>query len=137
MALIESVFRRPADDRAIPFATIAAETKLPEDEVEHLVMKALSLRLVKGSLDQVDGIARIEWVQPRVLDRAQMQALRDRLDGWCAKVAQVSEYVTSQTRKSHVHVPPAPRTPLSTPSLTHSRPCPCPCPCTAELFIAA
>jgi 26S proteasome regulatory subunit N9 len=41
MALIESVFRRDAYDRTLPFATIATETHLPLDEVEHLLMKAL------------------------------------------------------------------------------------------------
>lgn len=41
MALIESVFRRAADDRTLTFETIAIETRLPADEVEHLVMKAL------------------------------------------------------------------------------------------------
>lgn len=42
MALIESVFKRPTSDRVLPFSIIAKETKLPSDEVEHLVMKALS-----------------------------------------------------------------------------------------------
>jgi 26S proteasome regulatory subunit N9 len=41
MALIESVFRRPANDRTMSFQTIGEETRLPVDEVEHLVMKAL------------------------------------------------------------------------------------------------
>jgi 26S proteasome regulatory subunit N9 len=41
MALIESVFKRNADNRTIEFQTIAEETRLPLDEVEHLVMKAL------------------------------------------------------------------------------------------------
>ena len=41
MALIEAVFRRPRSQRAMPFQTIAEETKLPVVEVEHLVMKAL------------------------------------------------------------------------------------------------
>ncbi|OBZ74457.1 putative 26S proteasome regulatory subunit rpn9 [Grifola frondosa] len=54
MALIESVFKRGAYDRTMSFQTIAEETRLPLDEVEHLVMKALSLKLIRGSLDQVD-----------------------------------------------------------------------------------
>lgn len=99
MALIESVFRRSADDRTIPFDAIASETKLPVDEVEHLVMKALSLKLIKGSLDQVSQMARITWVQPRVLDRRQIEALQARLNTWCQKVEQVSEFVKTQTRK--------------------------------------
>lgn len=41
MALIESVFNRNADSRTMSFQTIAEETRLPIDEVEHLVMKAL------------------------------------------------------------------------------------------------
>ncbi len=98
MALIESVFRRSASDRAeIPFATIAVETRLPADEVEHLVMKALSLKLIRGTMDQHAQTASITWVQPRVLDRQQIEALRDRLSGWCEKVKDVAEFVKSQT----------------------------------------
>lgn len=41
MALIESVFKRDADNRTMSFQNIAEETRLPLDEVEHLVMKAL------------------------------------------------------------------------------------------------
>ena len=35
-------------------------------------MKALSLGLVKGSIDQVDKKVHMTWVQPRVLDRNQV-----------------------------------------------------------------
>ena len=38
-----------------------------------LVMKALSLGLVKGSIDQVDAKVHMTWVQPRVLDREQVR----------------------------------------------------------------
>ncbi|KAG6335415.1 hypothetical protein ID866_3676 [Astraeus odoratus] len=41
MALIESVFKRNTNDRTMSFQTIAEETRLPLDEVEHLIMKAL------------------------------------------------------------------------------------------------
>lgn len=86
MALIESVFKRPTTDRVLPFSIIAKETKLPSDEVEHLVMKALSLKLIKGSLDQFSSTATVSWVQPRVLDATQISGLRDRLTVWCDKV---------------------------------------------------
>lgn len=42
MALIEAVFKRPTSDRVLPFSVIASETRVPADEVEILVMKALS-----------------------------------------------------------------------------------------------
>ncbi|PWN51740.1 hypothetical protein IE53DRAFT_37763 [Violaceomyces palustris] len=99
MALIESVFGRSSDDRTIPFETIAVETRLPVDEVEHLVMKALSLNLIKGTLNQEAQLAKITWVQPRVLDRRQIEALQSRLNSWCTRVQEVAEFVKGQTRE--------------------------------------
>lgn len=42
LALIESVFKRPTQDRKLPFAIISKEAQVPVEEVEHLVMKALA-----------------------------------------------------------------------------------------------
>ncbi|KAF9022185.1 26S proteasome non-ATPase regulatory subunit 13, partial [Haplosporangium bisporale] len=50
--------------------------------VEILVMKALSLGLIKGTIDQVDSVVRVHWVQPRVLDRSQIQGMQERLAAW-------------------------------------------------------
>lgn len=41
-------------------------------QVEMLVMKALSLGLVKGSIDEIDQKVHMTWVQPRVLDLQQV-----------------------------------------------------------------
>jgi hypothetical protein len=41
MALIDAVFRRPAHNRTMTFAEIASETRLPVEEVEHLLMKGM------------------------------------------------------------------------------------------------
>ena len=35
-------------------------------------MKALSLDLVRGLIDQVDQLVHMTWVQPRVLDKDQV-----------------------------------------------------------------
>lgn len=51
-------------------------------QVELLVMKALSVGLVKGSIDEVDGRVHMTWVQPRVLDLQQV-----RPSEWLAFVA--------------------------------------------------
>jgi 26S proteasome regulatory subunit N9 len=128
MALIEAVFKRPTSDRVLPFSVIAAEARVPADEVEHLVMKALSyvfsslalfvnvtndsirennkkikrLKLIRGTLDQVASTASISWVQPRVLDRAGIDGLKDRLQDWCDRVAVVSDYTQSQGKELFV-----------------------------------
>jgi len=96
MALIESVFKRHANNRTMSFATIADETRLPVNEVEHLVMKALSLKLIRGSLDQVEQKALITWVQPRVLSRAQIGGLAKRLEEWVDKLSKVEERIAPE-----------------------------------------
>jgi len=92
-ALTEAVFRRPPHDRAMTFATIAAETKVRPDEIEHLIMKALSLGLLRGTIDQVDEVAHIDWVQPKVLDMTQIGNMRQRLTEWDSSVNQLGNWI--------------------------------------------
>lgn len=92
-ALTETVFKRAPHDRAMSFRTIATETKVRPDEIEHLIMKALSLGLLKGSIDQVDEIARINWVQPKVLDMKQIDAMRVRLQEWDSSVNNLGNWI--------------------------------------------
>ena len=66
-------FTRPANNKQLTFAEVSLKTKLPEDEIELLVMRALSLGLVKGSIDQIDKKIYLRWVQPRVLDLTQVR----------------------------------------------------------------
>ena len=92
-ALAEAFFRRPPHDRAMTFAAIARETDVREPEIEILVMKALSLGLLRGSIDQVAGVARIQWVQPKVLDLEQVGAMRGRLREWDGSVNELGNWI--------------------------------------------
>lgn len=94
-ALTEAVFRRPPHDRAMTFAAIASETKVRPSEIEHLVMKALSLGLLRGTIDQVDEVAHINWVQPKVLDMTQIGNMRQRLTDWDSSVNQLGNWIES------------------------------------------
>ncbi|CAG0919689.1 unnamed protein product [Notodromas monacha] len=96
LCLMEMTFRRPANARQISFAEIAKETRLPEDEVELLVMKALALGLLKGSLDQVAAKVNMTWVQPRVLDKKQMANMMDRLELWCKDIQSLEGQIEKQ-----------------------------------------
>jgi len=98
MALIEAVFRRAAGARTLSFATIAEETRLPVGEVEHLIMKALSLKLIQGFIDQPASTVYVDWVQPRVLDSSQIANLGDRLSKWYAAIIGVERYTTTFVR---------------------------------------
>uniref|UniRef100_A0A8C7SG29 PSD13 N-terminal domain-containing protein n=1 Tax=Oncorhynchus mykiss TaxID=8022 RepID=A0A8C7SG29_ONCMY len=65
-------------------------------QVELLVMKALSVGLIKGNIDEVDQKIQMTWVQPRVLDLQQIKGMKDRLDLWCGDVKNMAVLVEQQ-----------------------------------------
>jgi 26S proteasome regulatory subunit N9 len=85
LAVMELASTRPGSDRSIPVAELSRVTRLPGDQVEWLVMRALSLGLIKGSIDEVSQVVHFTYVRPRVLDDAQVSAIRDRIEDWRAK----------------------------------------------------
>ncbi|XP_014255171.1 26S proteasome non-ATPase regulatory subunit 13-like [Cimex lectularius] len=89
LCLMEMTFKRASNKRELTFAEIAQATKLRVNEVELLVMKALSEGLVKGSIDQVSSTVHMTWVQPRVLNKQQISSVVDRLNVWCREVQEM------------------------------------------------
>ncbi|CAF1115578.1 unnamed protein product [Adineta steineri] len=82
--------------RALSFNDVAKRTKLPIEQIELLAMQALSLGLIRGSIDQVDEKLNIHWVKPRVLDLRQVATLKKRLDQWTNDVKHMSTLVEHQ-----------------------------------------
>jgi len=97
LALIELVFARPSEERTLTFNEIAAVAKIPIDEVEMLAMKAFSVKLVKGVIDEIGQTVSIYWVQPRVLDVPQIAKMSDRLTKWIDSVDQLTNYMQNET----------------------------------------
>lgn len=95
-ALTEIVFRRPPQERTMSFDFVSQQTKVKPNEIEHLIMKALSLGLIRGSIDQVEGIARISWVQPKVLDMNQIEGMRSRLEQWESSVNSLGNWIETK-----------------------------------------
>lgn len=80
------------------FSAIAERTKLPELEVELLLMKSLSLDLVRGVISGVDNTVRVTWVHPRVMDRESINKLTlPKLADWMAKVDKTSVFLANET----------------------------------------
>jgi len=86
LCLMEMTFRREATARQIAFTEIAKETTLPLECIELLIMKALSQGLVKGRIDEVEQSVMLTWVQPRVLDRQQVERMTLKIESWCQSV---------------------------------------------------
>jgi len=86
LSLIELVFSKPSGQRRITFGTISQTSDVPLDQVELLVMRALSLGLLKGTIDEVDQVVNFTWVQPRILNLNQIAGMRTRLQTWVESV---------------------------------------------------
>lgn len=93
MALVHLVFDKPSNQRTLGFDEIAARLHVPLDQVEWIVMRALSVHLIEGSMDQVDQTLQVTWVMPRVLNAPQMKALAERFGAWAEKVNSTKDFM--------------------------------------------
>uniref|UniRef100_H2YF37 26S proteasome non-ATPase regulatory subunit 13 n=1 Tax=Ciona savignyi TaxID=51511 RepID=H2YF37_CIOSA len=98
LCLMEMTFARPSNNRHLKFADIASNTGIPLEEVEILTMKAMSLGLVRGSIDQVLEEVHMHWVQPRVLNKQQVVKMKDKLATWCDEVTSMGSLVSSSAQ---------------------------------------
>jgi len=97
LALIELVFARPSEGRTLSFVEISNAARVPLDRVELLVMKSFSVKLIKGVIDEIAQSVTISWVQPRVLDIAQIVKMNQRLTKWIDSVSQLTTYMQNET----------------------------------------
>jgi len=96
LALMCTVFRYSSEQRTLSFSKVAEITKLPENEVELLLMKSLSLKLIKGIIDQVSKIVTITWVQPRALELSEIETMRGKLTEWQSKVQTMQTFMCGE-----------------------------------------
>ena len=89
LALINMSFTRPSSSRTISFSEISARLNLPEDQLEMVIMKCLSLKLITGKIDQASKLLYVDQVAPRVLNQQQIEDMRSRLGMWRDSLGEV------------------------------------------------
>jgi 26S proteasome regulatory subunit N9 len=98
LALTELSFTRSLD-RSISFNDVASACRMHHKEVEYLLMRAMSIGLISGIIDNVDEVVLISRVQPRVLTRAPIGDMAKRLDAWCGSVKHTLEEVEAEAKE--------------------------------------
>jgi 26S proteasome regulatory subunit N9 len=86
LALIELAFAARGRRAALRYDEIAAATGTAPEAVELLVMRALSLGLLRGEMDGPASLLHVEWVKPRVLNMTHVVRMRDQLAAWTRRV---------------------------------------------------
>ena len=69
LSLITMIFERHSHDRLLTFTEIALRIQVPIQQIEWVLMSALSQGLIKGHIDEVGQSVEVSWVLPRVLDK--------------------------------------------------------------------
>ena len=97
LALINMTSNISPHDRIIPFSKIAETCMTPLDQVEWVIMRAMSLKLIAGTIDEVQQTVHITWVVPRVLGVSQIANLGTQISTWQDKVNTMLNSLEDQT----------------------------------------
>jgi 26S proteasome regulatory subunit N9 len=66
-------------------------------DVELLIMKAMSLELIKGTIDEVDQVVHVDWVKPRYLSKSHLQIMVNQMNEWEQKLDQTIRLVENNS----------------------------------------
>jgi len=97
LSFTQLIFTRPVGKRILTFKEIADCAQIHLTGVENLVMKSLSLGLIRGEIDEVDQIVVISWVKPKVLGLHQIAGMRAKLEKWTEQVDKTLRNVEDAT----------------------------------------
>ena len=89
IALLEMIFQRGKDERSLSFRSIAEHCKVENSDVEILVMKAMSLNLIKGTINEVDQQVHVDWCLPRYLNKGHLEIMASKMKDWESKLDDV------------------------------------------------
>ena len=89
IAFLEMIFELGKDDRSIPFAKIAQICNVEPVDVELLVMKAMSLDLIRGTIDEVEQRVHVDWSMPRYLSKNHLIIMNSKMVQWEQKMENI------------------------------------------------
>lgn len=93
LAFLELLFNCGKDERCLSFEKLAQSCMIQTTEVEMLVMKAMSLELVRGHIDEVEKTVQINWIMPRYLSMEHLKVLVNRMEDWEHKMENIIRVV--------------------------------------------
>lgn len=99
ISFLEMLFEVDKDDRSLKFDRIAQHCQLDKNDVEFLLMKAMSLELIKGSIDEVEEVVHVNWMLPRYLSKGHLEIMVRKLVDWETKMDNVIRLVEGQSEE--------------------------------------
>jgi 26S proteasome regulatory subunit N9 len=85
---LQLIFERDYRSRVLSFAEIANRCHIEIDQVEFLVLKAMSTEIIRGIVDEVEQLVAVTWCKPKKLDEERLKHLKAQIDAWVVIVHQ-------------------------------------------------
>jgi len=101
-ALMDLVFNLPMDRRTISFDEVSKRCEILEDQVEPMVMHALSKNLVGGMIDQVKRSIHFTHVMPRNLGLQRVKNMTTKMNTWLKGIQTMEDLVTEKSMEQLV-----------------------------------
>ncbi len=97
MALIEIVFNKPTNNKTVKYSEILKNIPALKDadDVERMVMKCLSLGLIKGHINEVSSEVEINWIQPHTMTMDQIGHMKSKMSFWSDRVKELGSYMSN------------------------------------------
>lgn len=84
--LTQLIFSKPFESRIFTFEEVSSVCKIPKDQVEIVVLRALSAQIIKGFIDEIDERIVVTWCKPKALSRVRLEHLKAQIDRWIQRV---------------------------------------------------
>ena len=62
-------------------------------------MKAMSLQLIKGNIDEVEEVVHVDWMLPRYLSKTHLEIMTRKLQVWKVKMEHFIRLVEEQSEE--------------------------------------
>ena len=91
-ALLDLIFQKNKNERVLSFKEISQVCGCSMNDIEILLVKTMSLGLIRGHIDEVENKLVVDWIQPKYLDSEKITILHDRIGNWIKKSDEVLVY---------------------------------------------
>lgn len=93
LALVDLAFRKKKQRSVISFAEIAEHCKIDINDVEKLLITAISKNILTCKIDEIEKAVKIIWVKPRVLSTDKIYFMKESIDKWIAHSKSLLTYM--------------------------------------------
>lgn len=89
LALVNRIIAASAVNSEFTFDSLAKSSKVPLARIEILVMKAISLHLISGHMDEVKQTLTVTWVMPKQLTDKEVKQRGESVETWSKHIYNV------------------------------------------------